>query len=132
MDFYLQQKNAQVKVVFDNAIDHMRALYKAGKNVKISISENRDKKTDQQRKYAHACISIIAKEIGYEPDRLKIDIKVKLGLIEKIYVSGEILTRVKSTEDLDVEQYGKFINAIVQLAGQMDIKLPQTREFGYE
>ena len=132
MDFYLQQKNAQVKVVFDNAIDHMRALYKAGKNVKISISENRDKKTDQQRKYAHACISIIAKEIGYESDRLKIDIKVKLGLIEKIYVSGEILTRVKSTEDLDVEQYGKFINAIVQLAGQMDIKLPQTRDFGYE
>lgn len=132
MEYYLNQDSSNQKQVIDSALSEARELYKQGKRVKISVGESKDSKTVQQRKYAHACISVIAKEIGYEAQSLKIDIKHRLGLIEKVYTNGEVITVITSTEKLTKEDYGKFIDAILELAGQLNIALPEPRIFGYE
>jgi hypothetical protein len=132
MDYYLNQGANNLKQITDSAINEAREIYKAGKNVKLSVSENKQSKSTQQRKYAHACISVIAKDIGYDAQRLKIDIKHKLGLIEKVYTNGEVVTVITSTEQLTKEQYGAFIEAILQLGVSLNINLPEPRMFGYE
>jgi hypothetical protein len=133
MEYHLKQQSPMPpKQIIDQALNEARQLYREGKNVRLVVEELKKGKTDQQRKYAHACISIIAKDIGYDPSRLKMDIKVKLGLIDKHYVSGEVITVIRSTETLSREDYGKFIDSIIQLAGQMNISLPEPRMFGYD
>lgn len=132
MDYYLKQGADNLRFIIDNLITEARQLYKEGKNVKLSVSENKQNKSMQQRKYAHACISVIAKEIGYDAQRLKIDIKHKIGLIEKVYTNGEVVTVITSTEQLTKEQYGAFIEAILQLGASLNINLPEPRMFGYE
>ena len=98
----------------------------------IIISPYAKNKTDQQRKYAHACISVIAKDVGENPAHLKIRIKAQLGLIEKVWNDGEVLTIEKSTEKLKKAEYGIFIEAILSLASALNIKVPPPKTFGME
>jgi len=132
MDYFLNQDATNLKQITDTALQEARSIYKSGKTVQITIKEAKCSKTAQQRKYAHACLGVIAKDIGYDPQRLKIDIKHKLGLIEKVYTNGEIITVITSTEQLTKEQYGAFIDAILQLGQSLNIALPEPRMFGYE
>ena len=132
MNYYLNRDAPNLKQVADNALAHAREIYKQGKAVEIIVREAKCTKTAQQRKYAHACLGVIAKDIGYDPQRLKVDIKVQLGLIEKIYTNGQVITQITSTEQLTKEQYGAFIDAILGLAAELNIKLPEARHYGYD
>ena len=132
MEYFLNQGATNLAQITEAAINEAREIYKSGKSVKIAVLENKISKSTQQRKYAHACIGVIAKDLGYDAQRLKIDIKHKLGLIEKVYTNGEVITVITSTESLTKEQYGSFIEAILQLGASLNIVLPEPRIFGYE
>lgn len=106
--------------------------FKESGGAQVDVKKYRKNKTDQQRKYAHACIGVIAKETGENSEHLKVRIKHSIGLIEEIYSGGKVLTLVRSTEDLDREEYGVFINSINTLAANLEIKLPQPKSFGME
>lgn len=98
----------------------------------VIIKKYRKNKTDQQRKYAHACIGVIAKHCGDDPKHLKVRIKHSLGLIEEIWSDGKVISVEKSTEDLSRDEYGVFIETIKTLGLNLDIQLPEPRNFGME
>ena len=104
----------------------------SGGGCQIDIQPYKKNKTEQQRKYAHACIAYIAKEQGSDPKHLKVRIKQSIGLVEVIWADGNELTIEKSTEELNREEYGLFIDAIRELAEFLNVKIPQPRMFGME
>lgn len=109
----------------------IRSRIAAGEAIQVALSEAKKSKTRQQEKYAHSCIGVIAKEMGDNPEYLKVRIKHQLGLIEKVYSNGEVITLVRSTSDLKRDEYGTFIEAIQQLAGYLNIVLPQPKDMGF-
>jgi len=121
----------------DNLTDVMPTLGKAirsrvaaGEAIQVAISEAKKSKTRQQEKYAHACIGIIAKELGDSPIALKVRIKVAIGLIDEFYAQGKVITETRSTATLTRNEYALFIEAIQQTANHMSIVLPQPKDMG--
>lgn len=110
----------------------IRGRVAAGEVVQVTVGEAVKSKTNQQQRYAHMCIGIIAKEIGEKPEHLKAMIKHQLGLIEEVYSKGKVITIVRSTSDLKRDDYGEFINEIQLLAGRLNITLPQPRYHGID
>lgn len=73
----------------------------------------------------------IADHTGNTPEDVHEEMKVRaLGLESKI-VAGQILIRPKSTTGLDVEGMSRFMEAIQQLAAELDITLPMPDDYKY-
>lgn len=128
--FWLKADN--IAAVMPTLGQAIRARIAAGESIQVAIDEQKKGKTRQQEKYAHACIGVIAKEVGENPEHLKVRIKHQLGLIEEVYSQGKVITMVRSTSDLKRDEYGDFINAIQLLAGHLNITLPQPRHYGID
>ena len=97
----------------------------------IDIHPVAKSKTSSQRKYAHMIIGIIAKEVGENPDHLKVKIKHSIGLIEEIYSNGKVITIEKSTEKLNRKEYSLFIDSIRQIADTVGVVLPEPNDYGF-
>lgn len=130
---YRLSKNSTVpvKAIVDRAIDEARERYKAGEDVEIVIKKAEKSRTSQQNKYFHGLLGLLANHAGYEPERLKIEIKHQLGLIEKVLINGEVITSIKSTAQLNTEDFGKLINTVQSLLDQMGVTYPLPSEQGY-
>ena len=128
--FWLNDGNIQK--VMPNLGQAIRSQISVGKSLEVAIAEYKKNKTRQQEKYAHACIGVIAKEMGENPAHLKARIKAELGLIEEIWHKGKVLTVERSTATLDRVEYGFFIEAIQKLAGYLNVVLPQPKFFGID
>ena len=102
----------------------------------ITIEQMKPRKTTQQRAYAHVVIDAIAEYVGTTPDRLKRDIKIRIGLIETEVVAGKVYTFVTSTEDLDKQQYSIFIEEVLAVAESLSSSdssfiVPRPGYFGF-
>ena len=119
------------KSVWEFFLSAFKTLVSSG-GCQVDVKPYKKHKTDQQRKYAHACICRIASNVGDNPQHLKIRIKEGLGLIEKIWSNGKEITVEISTEKLNREQYGIFIDEIIRIGIATDTNLPQPRNYGME
>ena len=128
--FWLRADN--IAEIMPRVGQSIRAQVAAGKVIEVALKEAKAAKTRQQEKYAHACIGVIAKEMGENPAHLKTRIKAELGLIEEIWHKGKVLTVERSTATLDRVEYGFFIDAIQKLAGYLNVVLPQPNFFGID
>ena len=131
---YRLSKNSTVPVkqIVDSAINEARERFKAGEDVEIVIKKADKNRTSQQNKYFHGLVGILAKHAGYEPDRLKVEIKYQIGLIEKVLINGEVITSIKSTAQLNTEDFGKLIDTVQNLLDQMGVTYPLPNEQGYD
>ncbi len=129
--FYFRPDMQNKKSVWEFFLSVFKELIASG-GCQIDVKPYKKHKTDQQRKYAHACISRIAKDVGDDPGHLKVRIKHGLGLIEKVWSGGEVITVEISTEKLKRDDYGIFINEIIRIAEATGTTLPQPKHLGME
>ena len=127
--FWLRADN--IAEIMPRVGQSIRAQVAAGKVIEVALKEAKAAKTRQQEKYAHACIGVIAKEVGDNPEALKVRIKVALGLIEEYFAGGKVITQTRSTSTLNREEYGQFIDAIQQTANHLNIILPQPKDMEF-
>lgn len=129
--FYFHSGVKDVRKVWEAFKAFLKEMRASG-GAEVVVKKYRKNKSDQQRKYAHMCIGIIAKEVGERPEHLKIRIKHSIGLIEEIYSNGKVITVERSTEDLSRDEYGMFINTIKTLSMNLNIVLPEPNWYGME
>jgi len=129
--FYFRPDMTNKKPVWEFFLTEFKEQVSSG-GCQVDIKPYKKHKTDQQRKYAHSCISRIAKNVGDNPQHLKIRIKHALGLIEKVWSGGETITVEISTEKLNITQYGIFIDEIIRIGIATDTVLPEPRNYGME
>ena len=130
--FCLQGDNK--KAIWSNLVAIVKSIW--SNDLTITIEQLKPRKTTQQRAYAHVLIDYIAEYVGISPDRLKRDIKIRIGLIETEVVTGKVYTFVTSTEDLNKQQYSAFIEEIVGVAQSLSsadasFKIPSPDYFGF-
>ena len=129
--FKFSKENPNIQSVWEFFHSTLRDLI-AADGCEIDIHPVAKSKTSSQRKYAHMLIGIIAKEVGENPDHLKVKIKHSIGLIEEIYSDGKVITIEKSTEKLNRKEYSLFIDSIRQIADMVCVNLPQPTDYGFD
>lgn len=130
--FTLSKSSESYQQVRINVLNSIASLLNEYGSLDITLKKHAKSKTMAQQRYAHACIGVIAKEMGENPAHLKTRIKAELGLIEEIWHKGKVLTVERSTATLDRVEYGFFIEAIQKLAGYLNVVLPQPKFFGID
>jgi len=131
--FYLHTDTR--KTVWANMVAFIRSLGES--SLVITIEQLKPRKSTQQRAYAHFLIDCIAEFVGVNPDYLKKEIKVNLGLIETEVISGKVITTVTSTESLSKDEYSVFVTEIVNIAQSLSdsntgFVIPDRKFFGYD
>ena len=130
--FYLNGDNK--KAIWSNLVAVIKSIWQS--DLVITIEQKRPRKSTQQRAYAHVLIDYIAEYVGTTPERLKRDIKIRIGLIETEVVGGKVYTFVTSTEDLNKQQYSIFIEEVLAVAESLSSSdssfiVPRPGYFGF-
>jgi hypothetical protein len=90
-------------------------------------------KTSSQRSYFHKLVQLISQHTGETKDRAKHLIKEKvLGKDEWVDKKGVRHERVVSSEELDVEMYGKLIDYAIIVCDYLNIAYPDCKQYGVE
>jgi hypothetical protein len=96
----------------------------------ISISKNKPKRTELQNNLYWKWCTIIGGEIGYTKDEIHILLANKfLGRIEVHTKSGEIVSSVRSTKGLKVEEFTQYLNDIDMFSAEWSITLPRGEDY---
>jgi hypothetical protein len=98
------------------------------KGAKIELKELKPKRTIQQNKYLHVCITIFANETGYTIEEAKTLLKRTFGRFMLYEKKGDKYLR--STADLDTREESEFIDFIRTFASQeAGIYIPTSEEY---
>lgn len=92
-----------------------------GKKIMLCIEEFVPLRTISQNRYYHGVVvKMMASHLGYKPDEMHEALKMKfLGTHE----DGE-LPSCRSTTDLDVKEFGEFLENVIQLAAESGLLIP--------
>lgn len=90
------------------------------------------KRTNPQNALYWSVLTIIAGELGMEPEELHDEIKVRFLGVKKRVVHGQELIEPISTTTLSKKQFGELIDKVYALAGELNIKIPSPDYWGLE
>jgi hypothetical protein len=98
----------------------------AGKEVSIDVKRKRSKRSDDQNRFFHSWVSLIAEHTGYSKDEMKDILKYKFLRIEEISdMTGETFVYTKNTSKLGKSEFADFCTEIQSWSMEMfKIKLP--------
>lgn len=130
-EYLIDKSNPNVKAVFDNMTHELRAMAKS-KPVVVKLSANKPKRSIQQNAYFHKLIQIIAEYQGEDLESVKRQIKHRIGLIEKHMVNGELITEIKSTASLSVDDFSKLIEQTITVCEYLNLEYPKPDAFGFD
>lgn len=131
MKYQVSKNNQNTKQIIDNALNEVREIYKSGKTVVIDVKDGKLSRSNQANSYAHKLIGLIAEHQGESLESIKKQIKHRIGLIEKEMINGELITAIRSTADLNKEEFSKFIEQIISVCQYLEIKYPIPDEYGF-
>ncbi len=129
--YVLSKKNPQVKQVFESLIEELRAIVSCNKDAVVNVSIAKQSKSRKAEKYFHKLVGLIADETGVSAKLMKIEIKCRIGLIEKITVNNVEITTVLSTSDLTSADYSLLISETIKVCQLMNISYPVPEYYGY-
>jgi len=129
--FIIDRKNQSAKTVFNNVVNAIRSLSHEGVLV-IELSFKKVTRSYQQNRYFHKLVGLIAEKQGEDLERVKRQIKHKIGLIEKDMVNGELITIIKSTADLSVEEFSQLIEQTITVCQYLEIQYPIPAHYGFD
>jgi hypothetical protein len=103
-----------------------RGLYNTLKNislekpVKVTVSEYKENKTDEQRSAFHILCRVLGQELGYNENEMK------QVIVAEVYGSQQVLGHevYQSTEKLKRDDYASLITQIYIIAGGLGVQLP--------
>lgn len=129
--FVIDRKNPGAKVIFNNVINAIRSLSQEGVLV-VELSFKKLTRSHQQNRYFHKLVGLIAEYQGENPERVKRQIKHSIGLIEKDMINGELITMIKSTADLTVDEFSQLIEQTISVCQYLDIQYPIPSHYGFD
>ena len=129
--FVFNVKDANIKSVFNNLVTTLRARVKHG-SIVVTLSDKKVTRSSQQNRYFHKLVGLIAEQQGNDAERVKREIKHKIGLIEKQLINGELITIIKSTADLKVDEFSKLIEATIGVCVFLEISYPTPDYYGFK
>jgi hypothetical protein len=92
-----------------------------GQLVDVFFDANQDDGTLSQLAKVHKCCRILAKEIGYTFEEMKLEIKKKAGFCTKKKIGKENYVFVRSFGDASVTDLGLAIQAIIEIGDTVGI-----------
>ena len=129
--FVFNVKDANIKSVFNNLVTTLRARVKHG-SIVVTLSDKKVTRSSQQNRYFHKLVGLIAEQQGNDAERVKREIKHKIGLIEKQLINGELITIIKSTADLRVDEFSKLIEETISVCVFLEISYPTPDYYGFK
>lgn len=105
------------------ASEYFWKLYAEG--AKIELKKPSKPRTNQQNKYLHVLIGLIAISEGYTLDEMKQLLKNKGGVA---YIKdGNIF--YKRTSDMDTKQIGEFIDFVFNFGSDLGLNMPTPEDY---
>ena len=129
--FVFNVKDANVKNVFNNLVTTLKTKIKHG-SIVVTLSDKKITRSNQQNRYFHKLVDLIAEQQGNDAERVKREIKHKIGLIEKQLINGELITIIKSTADLRVDEFSKLIEETISVCVFLEISYPTPDYYGFK
>ena len=129
--FVLSIKDANIKSVFDNLVATLRARVKSS-SIVVTLSDKKLTRSNQQNRYFHKLVGLIAEQQGNDAERVKREIKHKIGLIERQMINSELITIIKSTADLKVDEFSALIEATISVCVFLEISYPTPDYYGFK
>jgi len=106
------------------AIQNAIMKFPVGKRLQVVISL-KSNRSNQQNKYFHSCIDILAKELGYDREEMKSIVKMKFLKREKIdEKTGEIFEYILKTSKLNKEDFSEMMDAFLNWSASLGCILP--------
>lgn len=112
--------------IIENCIAEIKKS--AGKTVTIRDT----KRNNDQNALYWKIVSILAKEIGYHPDELHTEIKVKFLGVKKRVVAGVELIEPCSTTGLTTKQFAQLVDKVYALADELKVVIPSPDYWGID
>lgn len=112
--------------IIERCIDEIKRSL--GKTVTIKET----KRTNPQNALYWKILTIIADEIGYTPEDMHTEIKVKFLGTTKRLVAGVELIEPMSTTTLSTKQFGELIDKVYALGHKLNIIIPSPDYWGLE
>ena len=110
------------------AIEAAILSFPKGKRLELII-KHKSNRSIKQNSYFHACVTILAKELGYSKEEMKNIVKYKFLKAEKVdEKTGEIFEYIKDTHALNKEDFFEFQNNMLDWSAQLGIILPVPNE----
>lgn len=131
MNYLIDKTNPQVKQVVDNMLDELRRMVK-DKPVTVNLSHATSTRSIQQNAYLHKLLGLIADYQGESLESVKRQIKHRIGLIEKHMINGELITEIRSTADLNKDEFSKLIEQVITVCEYLGIDYPVPDSFGFD
>ena len=96
---------------------------------KVYVCDDRPSRSlNQNAYYWSVVIPIIAGEIGYQKEELHEALKIKF-LPKEIKVKGKPYTIGGSTGKLNTKQFNEYLEAVIQMASELGIYIPEPGEY---
>lgn len=130
---YELEKNrikASNRKILNNLIEELGNQLKK-EDIVVTISKATKKRTLPQNSYFHVLLGIVSEASGWDADKLKRDLKIQIGLIEDTIVDGKMYHIVRSTADLNTTDFGKLIDAIIQMIHFLNSELEEDKKIRY-
>lgn len=117
--------------VLTHCLAFIGALGLLGKPWEITVKPYVRNRSRSQEKLWHAWVGILAKEKGYSAKEMKILLKAHFELFEYVTnkKTGERIPSLRSTADLDVQEYMQLITDTEILAAKEGILLPRDQDY---
>lgn len=128
--FVLDIKNQSLLQVFNSMVALMRQMVKQGVVV-VDFGYKKLTRSNQQNRYFHKLVGLVAEHQGEDAEKVKRQIKHSIGLIEKELINGELITIIKSTADLTVDDFSKLIEETIKICVYLEIDYPVPETYGY-
>lgn len=97
----------------------------------VEIYPYKKSRSNSQNRLLWMWYKPIADHLGYTPEELHEEIKVRFIGVERKTVYGMEIIMPKSTQDLDTEAFTKLLDQVLALATELGITLPQPDDYNY-
>jgi hypothetical protein len=116
--------------IWDKAGFEKYILQYEGKDVTIEVRRKKAKRSDQQNKFFHSWVGLLAEHTGYSSEEMKDILKYKFLRVEDINdQTGETFTYTKNTSKLNKIEFAEFCDDIQKWCMDLfKIKLPLPSE----
>ena len=110
------------------ALEEAILSFPKGKRLEVRV-KTLTQRSDQQNRYFHACVGIMANELGYDKEEMKEIVKYKFLLREKVDErTGELFKYIAETHKLNKEDFYELQQNLIRWAAELGIHLPTPQE----
>jgi hypothetical protein len=128
--------NAKSQFEANKARKRLEQLIERGKPFELT---DITKRSNSQNSYVHLCLGILALELGYTLEYVKLNIWKMTWLRDMFYIdevnkkTGEIYKRVRSSAELSKEEMSKAIEVLLEKASsECGVVLPNPNDQSYQ